>query len=264
MIAQLREAVLWCLARVLIRSGTFRRQLGQLDANFDPRFLRAARLLRNPSDEDATFIRELINTDDNEVVLWVLHETRHKTGGFFVEFGAADGVAASNTYRLETDFGWGGILAEPNPHWHAALKQNRSAVTDTRCVFATSGERIRFAMTESAMLSTIAHYASRDGHARARERHRLIEVETVSLNDLLIAHDAPRDIDFMSIDTEGSEYDILQAFDFDRWQVKLLSVEHNRTDNETKLHELMRRNGYEQRCPGYPILDSWYRRIDRG
>ena len=264
MIPRLREAVLRRLARVLIRSGTFRRQLGELDANFDPRFLRAASLLRDASGEEAGFIRDLVKAEDNDIALWVLHETKHKTGGFFVEFGAADGIAASTTYPLEKEFGWRGILAEPNPSWHHALQQNRQAAIDARCVFTASGARVKFAVTESALLATMTDYVSCDGHAQSREHHHVIEVETVSLNDLLIEHDAPCDIDFVSIDTEGSEYDILQAFDFDHWRVRLFSVEHNRTVRQAQINELMTRNGYEQRYPDYPIIDSWYRRVDRG
>ncbi len=264
MIPQLREAVLQRLARLLIRSGTFRRQLGELDANLDPRFLRAASLLRDASVDEAAFIRDLANAVDDEIALWVLHETKHKTGGFFVEFGAADGITASTTLLLEKKFAWRGILAEPNPNWHGALRQNRSAAIDPRCVFTASGLRLKFAVTESALLATIADYVSCDGHSRSRERHHLIEVETVSLNDLLVAHDAPYDIDFISIDTEGSEYEILQAFDFEQWRVQLFSIEHNRTDRQAEIHQLMSRKGYEQRYPGYPIVDSWYRRVDRG
>jgi FkbM family methyltransferase len=259
-IPQLRNTVLRHLARVLIQSGTFRGHLGAIDANYDPWFLRAAALLRDASNEEAVFVRDLVNIRDQDIALWVLHETRQKTGGFFVEFGAADGIIASNTALLERDFGWRGILAEPNPDWHAALLQNRHAAIDLRCVFTTSGARVSFAATRHPGLATIVDYIARDSHARSRAEHRLVEVETVSLNDLLDAHDAPRDIDFISIDTEGSEYEILDAFDFDRRNVLLFSVEHNQTDREQKIDELMHRNGYQRRFPGYATGDAWYRR----
>lgn len=263
MIPELRRTILRQLARILIRSGAFRYYLGRLDRNFDPRFLRAASLLWGASDEEAVFVRDLIATEDQDIALWVLHETRRKTGGFFVEVGAADGILLSTTHLLETQYGWRGILAEANPDWHAALLGNRSAAIDLRCVFATSGAKLSFAATRYPALATIADYTSRDGHAASRADHRLVNVETVSLNDLLDTHDAPPDIDFISIDTEGSEYEILEAFDFDRWNVLLFAVEHNLTDLEPRIDALMSHNGYQRRFVAYPTIDAWYRRIDR-
>ncbi|HVH82059.1 MAG TPA: FkbM family methyltransferase [Stellaceae bacterium] len=245
----------------MVRSDTFRHHLGAFDANLEPRFLRAVSLLRNASNEEAAFVRDLVNVEDQDCALWVLHETRQKRDGYFVEFGATDGISLSNTHLLEQEFGWRGILAEPNPDWHPALPQNRNAAIDLRCVFATSGAHVPFAVTRYASLATIAEFVACDAHARARQDHRLIEVETISLNDLLTAHEAPHDIDFISIDTEGSEYEILSAFDFDRWNVLLFSVEHNRTDREGKIDALMSRHGYQRRFAGYPTLDAWYRRV---
>jgi FkbM family methyltransferase len=263
-ISRLREFVLRHAAHVLARSGTFRRHLGRADPDFDPDFLRAVALLRHASDEEAVFIRDLVNDRTSAAQLkqdlWVLHETGHKRHGYFVEFGAADGITASNTYLLERDFGWRGILAEPNPVWHADLTRNRSAVTDFRCVFTTTGERIAFAATRHAGLSTIARFIAADGHARSREDHRIIEVETVRLHDLLEQHGAPHRIDYVSIDTEGSELEILQAFDMTRWDVKLLSVEHNHTANTAGIDRLMQSRGYERRYASYSQIDAWYRK----
>lgn len=55
--------------------------------------------------------------------LWVLEQTNYKRGGYFVEFGATDGVMLSNTWLLEEEFGWTGLLAEPNPKFFAKLKK---------------------------------------------------------------------------------------------------------------------------------------------
>ena len=66
--------------------------------------------------------------------LWALFETDMKRGGYFVEFGATDGREISNTYLLEKDYGWQGILAEPNPVWHDALRTNRAVA----CLLYTS------------------------------------------------------------------------------------------------------------------------------
>jgi len=260
MIARLRSHVLKRLARFLLRSGTFRRHMGTLDANLNPRFVRLASLLRGASDAEAVFVRDLVAGVVPEVHLWVVLESRGKTGGYFVEFGATDGVDISSTYLLERDLGWRGILAEPNPVWHEALRRNRKAAIDTRCVFRTTGARVDFAATRAPALATIAEFVGCDGHARSRAEHRVIEVETVSLDDLLDAHGAPRDIDFISIDTEGSELAILERFDFAKWNVRLFSIEHNMTGQERAIDALMGANGYERRYPVCSPIDAWYRK----
>jgi FkbM family methyltransferase len=267
-VGDLRNAMLRQLARILIKSGTFRRHLGAFDRNYDPDFLRTATLMRGATDADALFVRDLVNdarpphaNADQHQDLWVVHETARKRGGFFVEVGAMDGVTGSNTLLLEREFGWRGILAEPNPVWHANLARNRTARIDRRCVFKRSGDRVAFAATKHGSLATIAEFAASDGHARSRVEHEVLHIETVSLNELLASHDAPRAIDYVSIDTEGSELAILEAFDFGRWDVQLFSIEHNLTAREKAIDRLMESRGYERRFAGYAVIDSWYRKV---
>ena len=264
-IPTLRDRVLARAARILIKSGTFRRHLAALDGTLDPDFLQAAGLIRNATDDEALFVRDLVSDTKSFAQLrqdlWVLHETRHKRSGYFVEFGATDGVQLSNTCLLEREFGWRGILAEPNPAWHAALRQNRKAAIDLRCVFGRSGERVAFAATGHPELATIVGYESNDGHRQARHDHTVLDVGTVSLNDLLVYHDAPNEIDYISVDTEGSELDILAPFDFKRWNVMLFSVEHNGTGLEQDLDHLMLRHSYERRYQNISKFDAWYRKM---
>ena len=83
--------------------------------------------------------------------LFVLFATQEKRGGYFVEFGACDGVTLSNTLLLERDYGWSGIVAEPNPRWHKALKANRKCEIDLRCVMAESGKTESFIAAAAAL-----------------------------------------------------------------------------------------------------------------
>jgi len=80
---------------------------------------------------------------------------------------------------------------------------------------------------------------------------------TESLDDLLNRLKAPREIDYLSVDTEGSEYEILLTFPFDRWNVRLLTVEHNFSDTRTKLRFLLESHGYK--CTEAQ-WDDWYER----
>ena len=87
---------------------------------------------------------------------------------------------------------------------------------------------------------------------------RTYSVETVSLNDLLSQNGAPKRIDFLSLDTEGSELEILETFDFDTWDVRLIVVEHNFTEARQKIYDLLTSKGYERRLETLSDVDDFY------
>ena len=178
--------------------------------------------------------------------------------GFFVEFGAADGVALSNSHILEKRFGWTGILCEPSKAWHEALIQNRSCIIDTRCVYSVSGEKISFSENYLGELSAITAYAEPNASGILKRTTSSYEVDTISLFDLLKAHDAPRFVDFLSIDTEGSEFEILKYFDFHSHRFGAICVEHNFAETREKINKLLLANGYVQVHPDLSDFDDWY------
>jgi FkbM family methyltransferase len=178
--------------------------------------------------------------------------------GFFVEFGATNGFDLSNTFLLENEFGWTGILCEPARKWQEDLLKNRTCAIDTRCVYSTSGEKIQFSETAIGELSTVSLFRNSDANRTQRRVSTNYEVETVTLTDLLSTHNAPSYIDFLSIDTEGSEHEILRAFDFSRYSFGLICVEHNFTENREKISRLLIENGYSQVFRELSAWDDWY------
>ena len=191
--------------------------------------------------------------------LLVLLVTQEKRNGFFVEFGATNGVSLSNTALLEKSFGWQGILAEPARTWHKALAQNRACTLEPRCVWSETGQKLRFNEAYSSELSTLDQYTGHDNHAANRSLGRHYFVDTISLNDLLRHHGAPRSIDYISIDTEGSEYPILANFDFAAYDIGIMTVEHNYVSPEReRVHDLLRDNGFERVLVDYSLFDDWY------
>ena len=191
--------------------------------------------------------------------LWVLHELREKRDGFFVEFGAGNGVTMSNTHLLEKRYSWRGVLAEPNPGFHKRLRRERASAIEHACVWSQSGETATFLCTEKPAFSRLAGVRPDDVFEREGRRTvaREIAVPTISLSDLLDRHGAPERIDYVSVDVEGAERAILEAYDFRR-HVSLWTVEHNFTSGREAVHALMERQGYVRRFPEFSRFDDWY------
>ncbi len=190
--------------------------------------------------------------------IFALSELNFKKNGYFVEFGGTNGVNLNNTHILENHFGWDGILAEPARVWHEDLFKNRKCSISTKCVWKESNRTLSFLEANEAELSTIQSYSDHDRHAQNRKDNVSYEVETISLLDLLQSHDAPSEIDYLSIDTEGSEFEILNSFDFSKYSFRVITCEHNHTEYREKIYDLLTKHGYERKYKYISRFDDWY------
>jgi len=194
--------------------------------------------------------------------LWVLERTAYKRCGFFVEIGATDGVLLSNTWLLEKHFAWRGICVEPNPKFFRQLVLNRQCQAREQFVGPETGRSVEFILADAYGRSS--EFADGDSHKDKRMAYaaagRVCHVRSVSLDDLLEESGAPHEIDYISIDTEGSEYDILRTFPFRKWRVRLFSIEHNYTGQRSKIRQLLEDNDYS--CTEQQ-WDDWYEKIDQ-
>jgi len=218
----------------------------------------AARLKENES--DFLQCRTQSKSQSNQE-MFVLLESGFKRGGYFVEFGAADGIIFSNTYFLEKNLGWKGILAESARCWHESLGINREADIEHACVWSKTGATLQFNEVNIAILSTIDSFNPRDGHENSRLDGKKYTVPIISLNDLLKKHNAPKTIDYLSIDTEGSEHDILESFDFDDYRISIITCEHNHTPAREDIYRLLTSKGYERKYEDVSQQDDWYVKI---
>jgi FkbM family methyltransferase len=157
---------------------------------------------------------------------------------------------------LEKDFGWSGILVEPGRNWHDKIVQNRSCKIDFRCVSSSSHQELDFLETSSPELSTLSSFENSDENLR--EINATYKVKSVSLIDLLNQYNSPNIIDYLSIDTEGSEYMILKDFDFSQYRFRIISCEHNYSTNREKIFKLFTKNGYERIWDEFTQFDDWY------
>lgn len=194
--------------------------------------------------------------------LMVLFETKTLMGGYFVEFGACDGKHFSNTHLLEKNYCWNGIVAEPSPIWHDRLFNERSCFISTKCVYNKTGESVVFNETPDPALSTVDLYSNTDQHAESRVHGRRFEVQTITLQDLLAEAKAPNHINYLSIDTEGSEFDILSSFNFEEYRIDIITVEHNFRSDRSDIYNLLSAKGYRRKYERFSMFDDWYVRLD--
>ena len=169
-----------------------------------------------------------------------------KKKGIFCEIGAADGKFLSNTYYLEKTKKWKGVLCEPSRYWKKKLIKNRgkqNLVFDA--VDAKDGLKI-FYEGKQHVLSGLKKTSGIS-----------YQVKTKTLNKILIENKIKK-LDYLSIDTEGNEYEIISKLDFKRFLPKIVTIEHNYSSSREKINKLMERNGYSLIFPFFSRFDSFY------
>ena len=193
---------------------------------------------------------------------FIIGEKYDKT---FLEFGATDGFHYSNSYMLENNLSWQGVLSEPSSQWHDALKKNRkNSKIISKCIWKESGKKLDFFMSDQGELSTLKDYIESDkismpGNTEVRKKSgKTISVETISLNDVIKVYFDNVCPSYISIDTEGSEYEILKSFNLKIYRPKLFTIEHNFTENESKIDEHFISHGYVRIFRKLTAFDAWY------
>lgn len=194
--------------------------------------------------------------------IFALIQNDFKRDGYFIEFGATNGLELSNTHLLEKEFGWTGILAEPAVVWHKELRENRACNIETQCVWSKSGETLSFHESDVAVLSTVNSLRTMaDGNKDYRLAGKQYDVQTITLEDVLKKYSAPRKIDYLSIDTEGSEYEILSNFNFDAYDIRAITCEHNYMPEREQIYKLLTSKGYFRVDTEQSKWDDWYTKV---
>lgn len=190
--------------------------------------------------------------------LFVLYHYQD-TPGFFVEFGGLDGIDTSNTYLLEKEHGWNGIIAEPLPRFKDDLAKNRNCIVDFRCLYSSSNMLVTLGEVENfPAVSTLLEVKDYESMWKERRQNPFEhEVLTVSLDDLLDQHGAPEQVDYLSIDTEGSEFIILNAYSFKR-NFNLMTVEYTNEQEREKISSLLLSKDYILVHDDVSKWEDWY------
>jgi FkbM family methyltransferase len=174
--------------------------------------------------------------------------------GYFVEVGVGDGEHLSNTYLLEKEFGWQGLLVEPNAAFHASIRERRKARLDPRAAYSAGDGTVNF--LECGELSQIQSVTTQDAH---RRRGNEVRVDAATLTRILQEAGAPERIAFLSVDTEGSEPDVLRGIDFGHYRFDFIAVEHNYVPaRRVEIFTILNTAGYKKIETTASHWDDWF------
>lgn len=159
-----------------------------------------------------------------------------KREGYFVDIGAFDGLDLSNTKKLEYEYGWKGICVEPIKEMYEICKDNRpNSICINKCIY-DENTSVNFNIVgkdDYSMLSGISNNGTEI-------------IDAITFTKLLDEADAPKIMDFLSLDTEGSELKILQSLDHSKYKFRFITVEHNyNTDVRKCIRDELLNNGYK-------------------
>jgi FkbM family methyltransferase len=177
--------------------------------------------------------------------LFALQVSSQKRNGYFVEVGVGDGVTHSNTRLLELEQGWSGLLIEPNFALWDTIRQSRNT-TLVQCAASESKGELVFNRVATAELSFVGNDVPNDNLHRTVLESRVVKAKT--LDEILSEHRAPEGLDYLSIDVEGHELEVLGGFDAQRWRPKAITIEYNNDDD--------RADAIRERLPGYRQIMS--------
>lgn len=173
-----------------------------------------------------------------------------RLSGVYVEVGAYDGVTLSVTYPFEA-LGWTGVLVEPLPERCAECRDNRphSRVVHAALSRAGSEGTVAFTAVEGSEHSdTLSYLGASDRHLQqvraegARARSEPTQVPLSTMDAVLEEHEGP--IDFVVIDVEGGELDLLDGFDLDRFRPRVLVIEDKALGRDDALVRATSPHGY--------------------
>ena len=204
--------------------------------------------IKSKSYSDINFLVE--SKSQNGQDLFALLSNDFKSSGVFIEFGAYDGVIFSNTHLLEKQFGWTGILIDPIPSHYESMKQNRNCKLIHGAITAEHKESI---LIEELPASDLSRFVN-----KRKIFKKVHKVKAFTLQEVIDQNLSSNEINFLSIDIEGDDIEILKSLDLSRYKIKAICVEHNFRENSDKIIDFMYKYGYDLVYGEFSKNDYWF------
>ncbi len=181
--------------------------------------------------------------------LFVIFSSNGKKNGFFIEIGVGNGIDFSNSLLLEKEYNWKGILCEPDIRNFENIEKFRSSTLVKSMISEKCNTNNEFFLNKDPYSSSLN---------RIKNTERKIYTESICLNHLFKKYQL-KEVDYISIDTEGNEYEILKNFNFQIYKVKIFTIEHNfNLKKRKKIENLLKKNGYKKKFKFLSYMDDWY------
>ena len=174
---------------------------------------------------------------------WVIQDIfNFKKRGYFLDLAATNGLMENNTYVLESYFDWDGIAIEANERFFSKLKRNRKCLCINEVV---SGAETKVNFLETGPTGGIVGENYDNNFSKRKKllndfKHKIKSKITKSLQKILDENNAPKVIDYFSLDVEGAETEILRNFNFEKYTFLCLTIERPTPE----LNSILFKNGY--------------------
>ena len=211
---------------------------------------------------------EIGNSNDKEDE-FVISYFKNKKNGVVVDIGACDGITGTNSFKLINEYKWSGLLVECNPHAVNFLKflyaENSDIAIEDTAVSLDSEDKQLF-LSNYPGIHTISEDYKLHGMHKDTYSDSSIKVKCDTLNNIIYKHLQNKKIDFLSIDIEGLDLEILKNFNFCANKPTIISVEwpdgtkdrvythnllNNNSINNKNLIQHMEQNGYNLQLSTY-------------
>lgn len=218
-------------------------------------FLELRNLAQNKSENSSLEVLNspnllLQSKSENGQDLFALFSNKYKQVGTFLEFGAYDGVTFSNTFLLEKQLNWSGVLIDPIPRHFEEMKMNRDCISIHAAVTPNKKKFVKILESPASILSKpISKRSVTD------KTHR---VPAFTLTEIIDKYFSSTSLDFLSIDVEGEDLEILASVDLSKYEINSISVEHNNRIDSEELLKYMKESGYELVWKEYSGNDFWF------
>lgn len=150
-----------------------------------------------------------------------------KTNGFFVDIGCYHPIVGSNTYVFHQKYGWSGINVDANPDSITKFKKLRPNNVNLNVgIGPVSSAALQFHRFSEGALNTFSEKVKEERIQRDKQAYiGSIEVPVWSLEKLLDSYANNREIDFLDVDVEGFDLEVLQSNNWQKYRPRVVMVE---------------------------------------